>query len=75
MFNDYQEYLLSDLWRSRRSQAIRDAGYHCEQCGSMVRLQIHHLDYRRLGNENKEDLVVLCEKCHKNRHERVKCEQ
>lgn len=63
----YKEYLLSDWWRFRKAQAIRDAGYKCK-CGSMNRLEVHHRSYARLGNEGKEDLVVLCKKCHEKRH-------
>ena len=62
---DYQEYLLSDLWRAARMNAIRKAFYRCEKCGSPIRLEVHHLSYDNLGNERKEDLRVLCEKCHK----------
>jgi 5-methylcytosine-specific restriction endonuclease McrA len=32
-------------------------------------LHIHHLHYRNLGNEQPEDLVVLCTKCHNLVHE------
>jgi len=66
----YKEYLLSDWWRSRKAQAIRDAGYKCEQCGSMNRLEVHHLNYQNLGNEGDDDLVVLCRKCHEGWHKR-----
>ena len=64
----YQEYLHTDLWKSRRMQAIRDAKYRCEQCGSMVRLQVHHKVYSNLGNEKPEELQVLCEECHHKYH-------
>jgi len=65
---DYQEYLLNDLWRATRMNAIRRAGYACEKCGSPVRLKVHHLNYQNLGNEKKEDIMVLCESCHKEIH-------
>ena len=61
---DYQFYLRSDLWFAKRAETIRRAGYRCEQCKSMVRLEVHHLNYQRLGNERKQDLVLLFEKCH-----------
>jgi ssDNA-binding Zn-finger/Zn-ribbon topoisomerase 1 len=64
----YKEYLHSDYWLSLKAQAIRNAGYRCEQCGSMVKLNVHHGSYERLGNEQPEDLQVLCHKCHKAKH-------
>ena len=66
----YKEYLLGDWWRSRKAQAIRDAGYKCEQCGSMNRLEVHHLNYQNLGNEGDDDLVMLCRKCHEGWHKK-----
>jgi 5-methylcytosine-specific restriction endonuclease McrA len=32
------------------------------------RLEVHHKNYKSLGNENSEDVVVLCVNCHKNEH-------
>ncbi len=64
----YPEYLHTSWWLSRKAQAIRDAGYKCERCGSMIRLQVHHVSYANIGDESKEDLVVLCEKHHKALH-------
>lgn len=34
----------------------------------MSRLQVHHLTYIRLGNEDLSDLQVLCLGCHRRRH-------
>ena len=65
---DYIEYIHSELWRSRASEMIRKAGYRCQQCGSIGRLQVHHNAYNRLGAELDSDLLVVCEKCHKNLH-------
>jgi len=31
-------------------------------------LEVHHLSYRRLGNELLSDLIVLCVGCHKKQH-------
>ena len=38
-------------------------------------LQVHHLTYIRLGNEDLSDLRVLCEWHHKQEHERWKLER
>ena len=64
----YYEYIHSELWRSRASAYKLRVGYRCEHCGSIARLQCHHLNYSRLGNETDEDLIALCESCHKKIH-------
>jgi 5-methylcytosine-specific restriction endonuclease McrA len=66
---DYQDYLESDHWRSCSAAARRRAGHRCERCGANDQLlNTHHLNYDRLGHERDEDLVVLCEKCHREEH-------
>jgi hypothetical protein len=37
-------------------------------CGSRENLDVHHLTYKRRGNERPADLVALCRRCHKERH-------
>ena len=65
---NYHEYIHSELWRSRAAEAICKAGYRCQQCGSIARLQVHHNAYNRLGAELDSDLGVLCDSCHKKLH-------
>lgn len=60
----YSEYLQSSLWRKKRNEALRRAGHKCEQCGATRSLEVHHLNYDRLGRERPSDLKVLCVKCH-----------
>jgi len=52
---------------------MRLDGYQCQgkDCGSRVRLQVHHKTYVRFGNERMGDLVTLCESCHAKEHERL----
>lgn len=46
--------------------------YKCCMCGQTnenTRLQIHHLHYRTLGNENPmTDLATVCPACHEKLH-------
>ena len=46
--------------------------YKCCMCGQdneHTRLQVHHLHYRTLGEENPmTDLVSLCKSCHEKLH-------
>lgn len=36
--------------------------------GKVSPMQIHHLTYERLGAELDEDLIAICEKCHRAMH-------
>ena len=41
----------------------RDGG--CQACGSMQHLQVHHKQFRsHSGDDSKENLIALCERCH-----------
>lgn len=57
---DYQEYLTSAHWYSIVRRKRQSVNNQCEVCGSPHNLQVHHLAYERLGNEDLEDLQVLC---------------
>lgn len=60
----YKNYLKSDQWKLCRKAALIRAGYRCQVCGARHGLHVHHNDYARVGREEPEDLVVLCEVCH-----------
>lgn len=62
---DYGEYLTSLDWQRRRTRALERANDTCERCGTWTRrLEVHHVRYDNLGNEEDDDLVVLCDICH-----------
>jgi 5-methylcytosine-specific restriction endonuclease McrA len=67
----YTLYLRSPLWRLRRRLWILQAHGRCQDCGRWCgrRLTIHHLTYRRLGRESRQDIQVLCWPCHHGRHQ------
>jgi hypothetical protein len=73
----YDEYLKSEHWNQRRQRALQLAAHQCEfiqkadlrygtgrRCPSRYDLQVHHLNYRRLGCERDFDLKVFCRKHH-----------
>lgn len=64
----YEEYLKSKHWCRTRQQMLRAYGHKCAKCGSWVCIKIHHLSYKRLGQEKFEDLLPLCSKCHRRHH-------
>jgi hypothetical protein len=63
----YQDYINSFDWYLKRRKALERAGHKCERCHATedVGLEVHHLTYERLGDENDEDLLVVCKPCHK----------
>lgn len=73
----YEEYLQSDHWKAFAS-SIRTSRKVCNDCGLHEMqsrrwlgqsLNVHHLTYERIGKEKPEDVVVLCLRCHLNRHQ------
>lgn len=63
----YDDYLASGEWRRRRYRALADASYTCADCGGRA-ITAHHVTYKRMGFEKPEDLVALCDDCHRRRH-------
>ncbi len=65
----YRWYLQSRAWGQRREGAIRRAESRCDQCHHVhERLDVHHTNYIRVGDERVEDLRVLCRNCHRVAH-------
>jgi hypothetical protein len=65
---NYEDYLKSDHWYFMIILKRLQVDNKCEICGSSHGLEVHHLTYERLGNENLEDLQVLCSYHHKKVH-------
>jgi hypothetical protein len=68
----YQEYLRTDHWHDRRTVALERANNRCQVCNRTDRLQVHHRTYERRGEEQPEDLIVLCNSCHRLFHDNGK---
>jgi 5-methylcytosine-specific restriction endonuclease McrA len=64
----HRAYLRSSEWKARRKDALERAGGRCMDCGTTKSLHVHHLTYKRHGNELARDLRVLCSRCHRRRH-------
>jgi len=64
----YKDYLLSNEWIAIKIDIYQKRGRQCEQCGNKTKLQIHHLTYDNIFNEEPSDLLILCESCHKEKH-------
>lgn len=65
---DKLEYIQSEKWRTLRFSRLMIAQYKCESCGSFHNLNLHHITYERLTQEELEDVAILCEVCHTKLH-------
>lgn len=63
----YELYVKTDCWELTRSNYMRDHG-RCEVCSLAPTEQIYHLDYSRLGHETPDDLLAVCDACHRLLH-------
>ena len=72
---EYARLLKSDYWKGYSYSIIKERNFTCEDCGRRFynernKLQVHHLVYRDVKpwSYKPEELIVLCEECHKRRH-------
>jgi hypothetical protein len=72
---EYEKLLMSDYWKGFSYSLIKERNFTCEDCGRTFynqrnKLQVHHLVYRDINpwSYKPEEMVVLCEECHKKRH-------
>lgn len=73
--DEYEKLLKSDYWKGYSYSLIKERNFTCEDCGRHFpnernKLQVHHLVYRDTNpwSYKPEELIVLCEDCHKRRH-------
>ena len=65
----YAERRRSKEWAVLRGHVFRRDGYRCKLCGrSDLPLHLHHNTYDNYAAERLEDLITLCEVCHKRHH-------
>lgn len=64
-FSALSEYYKSPEWAAKRNERLKIDGYKCAKCGFTRALEVHHINYDRLYNEDvSRDLVTLCKRCH-----------
>ncbi len=66
----YKEYLRSKHWIEFR-ESIYSVRNRCQRCGKSKKktiLNIHHINYKCLGKETNDDIIVLCQDCHHRSH-------
>lgn len=68
---NYKEYLASIRWQTIK-EMFKDNNIcvDCKKYTGKRTKQLHHLTYKNINtSEELNDLVVICKKCHKKRHE------
>ena len=57
-------------YSSRRSAVLHRDNYTCQYCGKKnCRLEVHHIKFKSNGGtDDEENLITLCEDCHKGIH-------
>lgn len=67
---DYQRGEQMGFWNVREYVLFRD-GYKCQCCKGTSKdpiLNVHHIESRKTGGNAPNNLVTLCETCHKSYH-------
>lgn len=63
-YRSYTDYLRSAHWRATRTRYwISDQPKDCI-CGERDGLELHHMTYERVCEEELSDLTLLCSNCH-----------
>ena len=73
---EHRKYINSDLWKTKREEALAHHGHRCASCGTTENIQVHHISYLRLshygpGKETMEDLIPLCGRHHQLVHKLI----
>jgi len=56
-------------YENLRLQILRRDGWHCQSCGTIINLEVHHKKFRsHSGNDSEENLITLCSACHRRMH-------
>ena len=67
---DYQNGDQKDFWNVREYVLYRD-GHKCQACNGKSKdkvLNVHHIESRQTGGDRPDNLITLCESCHKAYH-------
>ncbi|MDF1594241.1 MAG: hypothetical protein P1P89_22245 [Desulfobacterales bacterium] len=67
---EYRKFLNSEAWAKIRCDIIMLRGSRCEVCQVDKKVvNVHHLNYDKpWGEEEDNDLIVLCRECHTTEH-------
>ena len=67
---EYQNGDQKGFWNVREYVLYRD-GHKCQACNGKSKdkiLNVHHIESRKIGGDKPDNLITLCESCHKAYH-------
>lgn len=68
--NESDYMAISDEWKRLRDYVLKRDDCKCRTCGSAFNVEIHHIKYPEVwGEEDPNDLITLCHKCHERIHQ------
>jgi len=59
----YKDYLNSQEWKNKRLLVLKRDNFSCCRCGQQA-TEVHHNEYKNVGDEHLDDLASLCKECH-----------
>ncbi len=68
---EYQEGPQLGFWNTREYVLFRD-GHRCQWCQGKAKdriLNVHHIESRKTGGDSPDNLITLCETCHRHIHQ------
>ena len=68
----YHDYLQTEYWKRVKNWVEIFCNGHCQGCGVVSRVEIHHNNYGCRGRETRHDLIALCPDCHSKLHGKYK---
>lgn len=69
---NYKQYLETNHWQNVRENKLKESNYKCQLCSKKdIELHVHHNTYENIGNEEMNDLIVLCKDCHSKFHDKI----
>ncbi len=61
-----------EVYAALRQRVLQHDGWRCQKCGSLQNLEVHHVQSRsKLGDDAEENLITLCNRCHRSLHSTV----
>lgn len=67
-WQQYNTYLKSDIWLSKRDLVLKRDNYICQGCLSAKSIHVHHTTYDNVFDELLFQLISLCLDCHSKLH-------
>ena len=56
----------ADGYRRLHQEILERDGWHCQACGSLRGLEVHHVQLRsQAGDDSEHNLITLCSVCHR----------